>query len=228
MTPQDALAHLDSLKDETKFESLAKHHGVDRPYLGIATPVLDQLAKDWRGDDLHTRLTLAAGLWDSNIHEARICAAKLLTQARIRPDDTPAWELLVGWLADLDCVAIADQVANAASKRVIWDTTRLDEIDGWTTSEHVWTRRAIFGATQPWTKQNRAKLEDEAIRDRALAWATILAEDHDPLIQRAIAWWLRDLSRHDVPRVQTFLEEHGERMTRSARREAAQMLKRQA
>lgn len=228
MTPQNALAHLDTLADPAKAASLAEYHGVDRPYLGIAPAVLDGLAKDWRGDDLAARLELATGLWDSNIFEARLTATKLLTQARIRPDDTPAWDLLVGWLDDVDCVAIADQLAGAAAKRVVWDTSRLDQMDDWTTSDHVWTRRALLSFTQPWTKQNRSKLADEAVRDRVLGWAATLAEDHDPVIQRAIAWWLRDLSRHDVPRVQAFLEEHGERMTRSGRREAAQMLKRQS
>lgn len=227
MNPKDALAHLEGLGNPEKAAELATYHGVERRYLGIATPVLDALAKDWRGDDLATRLALASALWDSNIHDARICAAKLLTQARLRPDDTPAWDLIVTWLPELDCVAIADHVANAGAKRVIWDTSRLDQMDAWATSAHVWTRRAVLGFTQPWTKQNRAKLEDEVIRDRVLGWAAVFAEDHDPLIQRAVAWWLRDLSRHDVPRVQAFLEEHGERMTRSARREAAQMLKRQ-
>ena len=227
MNPENALAHLEGLGDPAKAAELAAYHGVERRYLGIATPVLDALAKDWRGDDLAARLVLATALWGSNIHEARICAAKLLTQARLRPDDAPAWDLIVSWLPDVDCGAIADQVANAGSKRVVWDTSRLDQIDEWTASEHVWTRRAVLGFTQPWTKQNRAKLEDEAVRDRVLGWAALFAEDHDPLIQRVVAWWLRDLSRFDVPRVQAFLEEHGERMTRSARREAAQMMKRQ-
>lgn len=228
MTPQDAISHLESMADASKAASLAEYHGVQRPYLGVASSELDTLAKDWRGDDLSARLALAKGLWDSNIFEARICAAKLLTQARIRPDDAPAWDMLVSWLEDVDCVAIADQLSNAASKRVVWDTTRLSQMDEWVGAPNVWTRRALLAFTQPWTKQNRSKLADEAVRDRVLEWAAILAEDHDPLIQRAIAWWLRDLSRHDAPRVQAFLEEHGERMTRSGRREAAQMLKRQS
>ncbi|WP_394196258.1 DNA alkylation repair protein [Litoreibacter albidus] len=228
MNVEDAIAHLENLSDPAKAESLAAHHGVERPYLGVPTAKLDELAKEWRGDDLNARLALAKGLWESNIHEGRICAAKLLTQARLRPDDAGAWALLVSWLADLDETAIADHVANAGGKRVVWDTSRLDEMDDWIASEHVWTRRAALAFTQPWTKQNKSKLEDEAVRDRVLGWAALLAEDHDPLIQRAIAWWLRDLSRHDVPRVQAFLEEHSERMTRSARREAAQMMKRQS
>jgi 3-methyladenine DNA glycosylase AlkD len=228
MTPENALKHLEDIADPTKAAELAAHHGVERPYLGIAIPKLDELAKEWRGEDLTARLSLASALWDSNIHEARICAAKLLTQARLRPDDISAWELIVSWLPDLDGTTIADQVANAGAKRVVWDASRLDQMDAWAESDHVWTRRAVLGFTQPWTKQNRSKLEDEAVRDRVLGWAALLAEDHDPLIQRAVAWWLRDLSRFDVPRVQAFLEEHGERMTRSGRREAAQMLKRQS
>jgi hypothetical protein len=42
------------------------------------------------------RIALAQGLWASDIYEARIAAAKLFLQARIRPDDTPAWACLGG------------------------------------------------------------------------------------------------------------------------------------
>ena len=37
-------------------------------------------------------------LWDSDIHEARIAAAKLLTQARIREDDTAVWAEFLRWV----------------------------------------------------------------------------------------------------------------------------------
>jgi hypothetical protein len=49
-----------------------------------------ELATDWRKAlDLPGRIALAQGLWASDIFEARIAAAKLFLQARIRPDDTP-------------------------------------------------------------------------------------------------------------------------------------------
>ncbi|MGB3280822.1 MAG: DNA alkylation repair protein, partial [Pseudorhodobacter sp.] len=98
MTPEQAIAEIKARSVAGKAEQMAAYHKVDRPYLGTANPDIDALCKAWRlGLDIESRLALCAGLWDSNIHEARIAAAKLLTQARIRPDDTGAWALICAW-----------------------------------------------------------------------------------------------------------------------------------
>jgi 3-methyladenine DNA glycosylase AlkD len=57
-----------------------------------------------------------------------------------------------------------------------------------------------------------------------LGWCAALAEDRDWFIQKAIGWWLRDLSRHDAPRVRAFLETHGRTLKPFAQREAARLL----
>ena len=54
--------------------------------------------------------------------------------------------------------------------------------------------------------------------------AAQLADDRDWFIQKAIAWWLRDLSKRDAPRVRAFLEAHGARMKPFARKEALRLV----
>ena len=72
----DALAALEALADPEKAAEMAAYHKAARPYLGVANPQIDALAKDWRKEvTLDERLALAAGLWDTDIHEARIAAA---------------------------------------------------------------------------------------------------------------------------------------------------------
>ena len=67
--------------------------------MGISNPAIDDQAQIWRQElNLDERLKLAADLWNTHAHEGRLCAAKLLIQARIRPDDTPAWDLLKSWV----------------------------------------------------------------------------------------------------------------------------------
>ena len=78
--------------------------------------------------------------------------------------------------------------------------------------------------TLPWTKQNFPKDQDLAIRERVLGWCAIYAGDKDWFIQKAVAWWLRDLSKHDASRVQAWLSEHGSRLKPWARKEAAKYL----
>lgn len=116
----------------------------------MANPSIDALAKSWRTDlTLDDRLALARDLWRTDIHEARIAAAKLLTQSRIRPDDSPARDLIKCWVADFDGWAIADHASIAGQKRLTANPARLDDLEPWTTSAHMWTRRAALVTTLP-------------------------------------------------------------------------------
>ena len=220
-----ALAQLHAAANADYAVYAAAYHKTDRPYLGIKVPVVEAMADEWRSAcSLDQRLTLAAALWDSNIHEARVAAAKLLTQARIKPDDGAAWDLIQTWVPQFDAWAIADHVCKAAEKRITANPARIEAVEGWTTSENMWQRRAALVATLPFTKQNFPKPFELDIRDRVLGWAATYADDRDWFIQKAIAWWLRDLSKHDAARAVAFLETHGLRLKPFARKEAAQYL----
>lgn len=221
------LERLEGLGDPQKAVEMAAYHKVERHYLGIANPVLDDISKDVRVEtDVQARVDLAAALWDTNTHEARVLAAKLLTQARLRPDDTPAWELIASWVPDFDAWAIADHVCIAGQKRLVWNPSRLDTVEEWTRADHMWTKRAALVITLPWTKQNFPKPAEEAARDRILGWAAGYVEDQDWFIQKAIAWWLRELSKHDAPRVRAFLAKHSAGMKNFAVKDASRKLPR--
>lgn len=225
MKVKEALAQLRAAGDTGKAAEMHRYHKVDRPYIGLANPAIDDHVKTWRASiDLDERLALAEGLWKSNIHEGRIAAGKLLTQARIRPDDAGAWNLICTWVPDFDAWAIADHASIAGQKRLLADPTRVDTVETWITSDHKWTRRAALVMTLPWTKQNHPKPDDLAVRDRVLGWAATYVDDHDWFIQKSIGWWLRDLSKHDPARVIAFLEAHGDKMKPFAVKEAARKL----
>lgn len=203
----------------------AAYHKNKREHLGVPNPVLNDLTKAWRTElSVEDRVALADGLWRTDIFEARLAAAKLLTQARIRPDDA-VWQLICGWLPDFDSWAVADHACMAAQKRLVADPARLDQVETWTRSDHMWTRRAALVATLPWTKQNHPKPADLDRRDRILGWAASYVPDQDWFIQKAVAWWLRDLSKHDPDRTRAFLAEHGAAMKPFARKEAGKYLK---
>ena len=225
MTLEGALAALNAAAEPQKGVEMAAYHKVSRAYLGVANPQLDAFSKDWRGDmDVEARVALAGGLWQTDIHEARVLAAKLLTQARLRPSDVSAWKMIKSWVPDFDAWAIADHACIAGQKRLVWDPARLAEIEHWHRSEHMWTRRAALVITLPWTKQNFPKAQDLEIRDRVLGWAASYVEDHTWFIQKAVAWWLRELSKHDPDRVRAFLDAHGAQMKPFAVKEAARKL----
>lgn len=221
----DALAQLEALADPAKAAEMAAYHKAPRRYLGVPVPAIADLADQWRAAcTLDDRLTLAADLWHTDIHEARVAAAKLLTQARIRPDDSAAWALVQSWVPMFDGWALADHACIAGQKRVTADPARLDTVEVWTTSPHMWTRRAALVITLPFAKSNTPKPAELAARDRILGWAATYANDRDWFIQKAVAWWVRDLSKHDAPRAQAFLAEHSPRLKSFAAKEAARYL----
>ncbi|MCK0148786.1 DNA alkylation repair protein [Marivita sp. S6314] len=225
MTLDDALAALKAKAQPGRAEQMAAYHKAPRTYLGVANPDTDILVRAWRKDlDLPTRLTLAGDLWQTDIFEARVAAAKLLTQARIKPTDDAAWTLIQSWVPEFDSWAIADHACMAGQRRLTADPTRLETIETWTNSDHIWTRRAALVITLPWTKQNHPSEAEQAARDRILGWAAGYVSDPEWFIQKAVAWWLRDLSRHDPDRTRAFLAAHGDRMKPFARKEAARLL----
>lgn len=225
MTPETAIDALRQHSIEGKALQMAAYHKTDRSFLGVANPAIDEETKKWRTAlDIDERVALADGLWKSNIHEARIAAAKLLTQARIQPDQA-VWDLIKSWVADFDGEAIADQVCTAGQKRLEADPSRFDEIEIWTKSTDVWTRRAVLAMTQPWTKQNHPKPADIVLRDRVLDWIAAYLPDSNRTIQNAIAGWLRDLSKHDPDRIRAFLKKHKKGVKPLVRKNATQYLK---
>lgn len=221
---EEALDALRARVEAGRAAQMAAYHKQEREVMGLPVPALNELTQGWRRQlSVEERVALARALWESDIFEARIAAAKLLTQARIRPDEA-VWELIASWVPDFDSWAIADHACQAGQRRLLAVPARIDEVERWTRSDHMWTRRAALVITLPWTKQNHPTAGDLEIRDRVLGWAAGYVPDRDWFIQKAIAWWLRDLSKHDPARVRHFLDRHGAGMKPFARREAAKYL----
>lgn len=216
----EALEILRAQADAERAKGLLEYHKVPRDYLGVTNPILNDLTQEWRqGMDLAQRVQIASDLWDTNIFEARVAAAKLLTQARIKGDDA-VWDLIVSWVPQFDSWAIADHVAIAGQKRLVADPSRIDTVATWTKSDHHWTRRAAMVMTLPWTKQNHPKPEEIEVRQRVLGWAADYVHDPEWFIQKSVAWWLRELSRHDPERVAYFMQNYAKHMKPFARKEA--------
>ncbi|QUS35529.1 DNA alkylation repair protein [Falsirhodobacter algicola] len=220
----NAVEALRAQGNEDLAAAAAERHGGERTYLGTPNAAIDALVAEWRADlSVEERVALASSLWHSDVHEARIAAARLLLQARMRPDE-PAWRLVQAWLPDLDVWAIADAVGKAAEKRVMADLDRLETVKDWTLSENPWMRRCALMATAPLAKKNHPKPAENAARDEVLDWIVDLLQDRDWHVQKAIAAWLRDLSRHDPDRLRSFLAEHSEAMRGFTRKDVAKLV----
>jgi 3-methyladenine DNA glycosylase AlkD len=221
----DIVAKMEAQGDPADAVAMARYHKATRRVLGVKVPVLDALSRALRAEiTLGERLTLADGLWRTDVHEARVLAAKLLDQGRIRPDDAGAWALIQGWVPHFDAWAIADHACIAGQKRLLADPRRLEAVERWTGDASMWTRRAALVITLPWAKFKQPTAEQRAARERVLAWAAGYAGDPAWFMQKAVGWWLRELSRAEPDRVRAFIAQHGAQMKPFARKEALRLL----
>ncbi len=86
--PMQELDRLRALADPERAARASARHKSGRETLGVTPAQIEALATEWRGErDLEARIALAEALWDSDVHEARLAAARLLVQARMQPDD---------------------------------------------------------------------------------------------------------------------------------------------
>lgn len=227
VTPDAAISALQAHADPARAAEMRAYHKQTRVVLGLSNAVIGELADDWRkGLDQPALVTLAQDLWASDIFEARIAAGKLFIQARIRPDDRAAWACIAGFVPAFDSWAIADAVAQGGQKRLMQDPARLETVEGWITAPHMWTRRAALVFTLPFTKSRHAGALEAAARARILGWCVALAPDRDWFIQKAVAWWLRELSKRDPAAVTAWLDQHGGTLKPFAAKEAARYLPR--
>jgi 3-methyladenine DNA glycosylase AlkD len=227
VTPEAAIATLRAQADPARAAEMRAYHKQTREVLGLSNALTGELAGGWRKSlDQPGLVCLARGLWACDIFEARICAGKLFLQARMRPDDDPAWGCITGFVPDFDSWAIADEVAQGGQKRLLQDPTRLDEVEGWIASGHMWTRRAALVFTLPFTKPRHPNPTEAAARTRILGWCATLAPDRDRSIQKTIAWWLRKLSKRDPERVADWLATHAPTLKPFAAKQAARHLPR--
>ena len=220
MNPESAqqfIKAVQALADPARAERDRRYHKSARAHWGINMPQLDGVVK--RHVKQHTTaelLQLAQTLWDSGTFDLMMAAGRILGRREI-PASPRLWRTLDAWLDDVDGWALEDVLAPAAWKCLLHDPAVLDDMEHWTAHPGVWRRRATLVYTLPHAKPGHNP-------ERVLIWAAGYAADPEWFIQKAIGWWLRELSKHDGPRVVGFLQAHWRQLQGVARKEASRRL----
>jgi 3-methyladenine DNA glycosylase AlkD len=220
MSPESAQQFIQAVQafaDPAQAERDRQYHKSARPHWGIKMPQLDRVVK--RYVEQHTAaqlLQLAPVLWDSGTFDLMIAAGRVLRRWEL-PASPQLWRAVDAWMNDVDGWALGDVLAPAAWKCLLHDPAVLDDLERWTTHPGVWRRRAALVYTLPYAKPGRNP-------ERVLEWAAGYAVDPEWFIQKAIGWWLRELSKHDGPRAVSFLQAHWHQLQGVARREARRRL----
>jgi len=214
---QKIIVELRELRDQTRAEHDKQYHKSVRAHLGVTTPLIDKTIKPYIKElselDL---LELADELWQSNIYDAMIAAARIISHKKIQPSQK-LWSLIIRWMEDVDGWALEDNLARAAWKCISVNPEILYELAEWTRHPNMWIRRAALIFTLPFAKKG---MNPEPM----LRWIQEYAYDSDWFIQKAIGWWLRDLGEHNPRRVVQFLNKNWNVLQPIARKESTRKL----
>lgn len=109
---------------------------------------------------------------------------------------------------------------------VAWRMGRITDqaIARFASSADRWQRRAALVATVPLNAKSRGASSATGEALRTLAVCTLLLDDRDEMVVKAMSWALRELAKRNPRAVRTFLSEHGARLTARVRREVTNKL----
>jgi 3-methyladenine DNA glycosylase AlkD len=179
---REVVRTLERMGDPERRDGMARY-GIDTSRAeGVSVTELRRLARGLGHDH-----ELAAALWGSGVHEARILASLVDEPARVTPAQMDAW------VADLDSWDVCDAVCGNLFDRTPFG---LDKAVEWSAREPEFERRAGF-ALIAWAAVHRKDLPDAAfgsllplIRERST--------DDRNYVKKAVSWALRQIGKRSA------------------------------
>jgi 3-methyladenine DNA glycosylase AlkD len=176
------LAELRALGSEKNRAGMARYGINTEQAYGVSIANLRPLARR-----LKRNHALAAALWKSGIHEARILAAFV-----DEPDKVTAAQM-DRWVAAFDSWDLCDQVCNNLFARTPFVE---EKIWAWTEDEREFVRRAAFALLAAYS------VHGKSVPDAHFLAFLPLIEKHatDPrnFVKKAVNWALRQIGKHSL------------------------------
>jgi 3-methyladenine DNA glycosylase AlkD len=148
--------------------------------LGIKVPELRQIAKSIKKNH-----ELALGLWQADIHEAKVLASmigdpKLMTAQQMDQ-----------WVADMYSWDVCDQCCgNLFVYTPFWKS----KVAEWIASSHEFTRRAGVVLIAEATMHRKKDVTDDELR-HMLQLALTVADDPRNFVKKAVSWAMRQVGK---------------------------------
>ena len=153
---QRLTAALGAFADPARAAQEKRYQKSSWEHWGVALPKMDAAIRATVADfDRGDSLALAARLWREPVWDLRIVAGRILARKVVAPD-ADVWAFVMRRMGDLDGWAVADNLASVGGRCLVADPARLDIVESWVESPHLWTRRAALVFTLPWTKDGRS------------------------------------------------------------------------
>ena len=181
MTAEQIIANLQQQGNREAVEGMSRF-GIRPAYaLGISIPALRKMAKEIGRDHF-----LAAELWVSGIHEARILASMIDEPELVTP------EQMDSWVSAFDTWDVCDQVCGNLFDRTPYAHTKAVE---WCQQEPEFVRRAGF------VTMAELSVHDKQASDEAFLPFFPLIQQHasDPrnFVKKAVNWALRQIGKRN-------------------------------
>ncbi|MBN1401088.1 MAG: DNA alkylation repair protein [Anaerolineae bacterium] len=216
-----AQARLRANADPERAAAAAPYFPSRPPILGAPSGLARQLgaalARELRARAVEELLQAAELLYTTGVMEDGACANEMLGRLWRRLSFAD-WDRFEGWLREFTCWGTTDSFClKVLGHLVLRDGPPVKRLERWATSDGLWLRRAACvsliraaraGAHAPLTFR---------ICDRLL-------DDPEPLVQKALGWTLKELTRADVESVVAFLRARRVRVTSLALRHACQLM----
>ena len=176
------LAELRSLGSEKNRAGMARYGINATRAFGVSIAALRPIARRHKGDH-----ALAAALWQSGFHEARILAALIDDPSEVTPEQMDAWA------GAFDSWDLCDQ---ACANLFVRTPVVEKKIAAWAKDEREFVRRAAFALLAAYT------VHGKRIPDERFAAFLPLIERHatDPrnYVKKAVNWALRQIGKHSL------------------------------
>ncbi|MBN1287161.1 MAG: DNA alkylation repair protein [Anaerolineae bacterium] len=190
MDYETIMAQLESMGDPEVVAGLARVGSTPGKLYGVKIPKVRALAKDIRQayrKDKAARHALAAQLWDSGVHEARILASIIDDPAQV------AEEQIERWAADFDSWDVCDQCCMNLFEKTPFAYAKAVE---WSTREEEYVKRAGF------VMMARLAVSDKRAGDDAFTpFLPVIvreATDERNMVKKAVNWALRQIGKRNL------------------------------
>ena len=182
LTAQEVLGQLHSLANPSALEGMARFGINPHQTLGISMPVLRRLARGAGKDH-----ALAAELWDSGFHEARILAGLVDDPRQVTPQQ------MDDWAQDFDSWDVCDQVCGCLFDKTPYAYQKAIQ---WSADAREFVRRAGFVLMAELAVHDKA-----AADERFEAFFPLMvrqAGDERNFVRKAVNWALRGIGKRNL------------------------------
>lgn len=217
---EDARAELRAEADPEYALSIQRLVPSPSPPLGVRVPAIRRIAQAVQRR--HPKLppeTVGAfldALMASGVREEGLLAVFLLERFRKVPGVLKAGRV-DAWVDRLDNWETCDQLATIAGRHLQHGPSATDLLE-FAQSDGLWRRRFAVVMSLGQMETGAASAE------QVLGISELLLDDPEPIVQKAVAWAVRDVSVQDSEDAVRFIERNQQRLKPSTLREAVQKL----